>query len=695
MAAGAEWTGAEVYLRKGPGGTDVIYYRSESFVLQPEDSGTADHPVVYSAYPGDEGQVRIVGGVKLEWDNFVEVADQEILDRLDPSVRGLVYKINLFENGISVDDLGELKRRGVDNYWGGKRDPSTGLLYPPPGPLEIFVDQEPMQLARWPDKQPDHNDLLQTPQVDPPDTAEEDKVKGTKFQFANQVDPDRPINRWETAPDPWFQGFFKASYIDSQVPGTLNLSEKTIELVGIENFTIGEKFYFAKNLLEEITKEGEWYLDRASGILYILPVENIAEKEIMVSKIGDSLLVLKGVSNVQIVDITFEMGRGELVSVHEDYAAGADATDNQFYGCVFRNAYYAGITVFGIRNTLDRCKIYNTGDMGAYLVGGDEVTLTRGDNEIRNSEIYKVSRWRMGWVPGIRIKGVGQTIRHNALYNMPAQAISGGTQENIIEYNDISNLLHYGSDIAAIYLGGGWHKRGNKIRHNHIHDITVTMWPEVFYSHGDGDKGGHHLFGLYLDDAHSGAEVYSNVFNDIAGAGLFHGGGRDNYMNNNIMVRCQAAFWTDNRGMQRIQHPKHDGDAYDHFERLKMGTGDFVHTSPPWSSAYPKLAGMGEDWVAIWSSDGRQPQGCYFTRNAGYGNDHEIVFFQNNERRNPADTLTLDLPLRGVTYPLEYFVDWQTDNNLSTTPFCLQPENGIISIQGLDDIPIGRIGVDY
>ncbi len=48
----------KVYLR---GGT---YYLSDTFVLTSEDSGTADHPVTYQAYPGEE--VIISGGTKLQ-----------------------------------------------------------------------------------------------------------------------------------------------------------------------------------------------------------------------------------------------------------------------------------------------------------------------------------------------------------------------------------------------------------------------------------------------------------------------------------------------------------------------------------------------------------------------------------------------------------------------------------------------------
>ena len=769
--AESEWIGVEVYLRGKPYVTDGIYYRENSFVLELEDSGTAEAPVVYKAYPGEE--VRIAGGVKLDWNNFTVVTDSNIVNRLDVNVQGKVYQISLSH---IAENFGELKRRSVDPYYGrygvGATDEdgndiegnpilfTPDGIYPPAGPLEIFINQEPGLLARWPDKKADNDDLVKTQM--PVTGQREDNT----IEFTN-------LRKWSGAPDPWFQGFWKANYIDMQSRGTINDINYTIqldvevrkesgELIADNKFKIGERFFYVKNLLEEITQEGEWYLDRNSGILYIYPYSSLSDtypfesmggKEIMVSTLGDSLLVLKGASNLKFENITFEISRGELVSIHNDPGDPEDvtddivSTDNLFYNCVLRNSYYSGAVVYGIRNKFEHSTIYNTGDMGVWLVGGDLVTLARGDNEISNSKIFKTSRWRMSFVPGIRIKGVGQIISHNDLYDMPGSAIFGGSVENRIEYNDISNVLQYGQDVAALYLGGGYHKRGNVIQFNHFHDIQ----PNILGTHTEEnvgpnrteetDKTAHFSFGIYIDDVHSGATVKGNVFNNIAGAALFHGGGRDNTMENNIMVNCGAAFWTDNRGMNRVisPHACEDRDSYpgecdgmeytyDMFLATQLGTGEFVHIKSPWAATYPLLAVMPTTWEEVRDGDWRQPEGNTFQRNVGVIPDgsgevnpydyDSIFYFAKSEKVHPYEVNiygvnTIGRPLRGFTYPLNYFLDidsardpedvfleFENDkNNFGYTAIDLAPTNGIISITDsgflFDDIPIGEMGTDW
>lgn len=60
QAGGLPDGGITVYLRGG------IYNRTESFLLEEQDSGTADKPVTYRAYPGES--VRLDGGRQLAKD---------------------------------------------------------------------------------------------------------------------------------------------------------------------------------------------------------------------------------------------------------------------------------------------------------------------------------------------------------------------------------------------------------------------------------------------------------------------------------------------------------------------------------------------------------------------------------------------------------------------------------------------------
>ena len=77
------------------GGT---YAFTRSFGLGKEDSGSETHPVVWQAARNEE--VRISGGAMLPANAFVSVADQELLERLDPAARPHVLRADLGALGI-------------------------------------------------------------------------------------------------------------------------------------------------------------------------------------------------------------------------------------------------------------------------------------------------------------------------------------------------------------------------------------------------------------------------------------------------------------------------------------------------------------------------------------------------------------------------------------------------------------------
>ena len=112
--------GAKVILAPGS------YRRTKPFELDSRDSGT-----IYQGQPG----ARIVGSVAIPPARVKPVTDPAILDRLVPEVRGQVLEVDLTALGIS--DFGDIGPRGF-------RRPYI------PAPLELFIDDEPLSMARWP-----------------------------------------------------------------------------------------------------------------------------------------------------------------------------------------------------------------------------------------------------------------------------------------------------------------------------------------------------------------------------------------------------------------------------------------------------------------------------------------------------------------------------------------------------------------
>ncbi len=132
--------GIAVILREG------TWTRTESLVLSSQDGGEPGRPVVWRAFPGETVRVLGAATVQADWFEPVTGAHPE-WTRLPVEARGNVLRTRLSDHGLT--DYGQLRVRGD---WRS----ATGAL-------ELFADEEPMPLARWPDPdqhdgQPSHRD---------------------------------------------------------------------------------------------------------------------------------------------------------------------------------------------------------------------------------------------------------------------------------------------------------------------------------------------------------------------------------------------------------------------------------------------------------------------------------------------------------------------------------------------------------
>ena len=120
--------GVTVWLRGGD------YHLHKTFTLTAEDD-TSPAPVTYRAY-----RTRRCGWTAGRTvTGWTAVTDPAILARLDPAARGHVLQADLKAQGIT--DFGELTPRGFGR-------PGT------PAALELFFNDAPMTLARWPNAGP-------------------------------------------------------------------------------------------------------------------------------------------------------------------------------------------------------------------------------------------------------------------------------------------------------------------------------------------------------------------------------------------------------------------------------------------------------------------------------------------------------------------------------------------------------------
>jgi hypothetical protein len=571
-----------VLLRQG------TYFLASSFVVDSLDAGTKEAPVTFSAYPNEE--VHFTGGITVPIAKAVAVTDSKIIARLLPEARGQVLQVNL--KALGITNYGTIHSKGFGHPY------TTSAM-------EVFCNHEPLNIARWP-----NDSLVSIGKVLDPGSIPRNgdyTNRGGKFQYTVE----RP-NRWTQAHNFWISGFFKYGYADDAVRiAQLDTANKTFAalqptMYGFESGKVFQRWY-AFNLLEEIDRPGEYYIDRENGMLYFLPpAGGLQSLEFSVAE--EPLLVMENTSYVHFKNIPFECARGMGV-----YIEGGK--ENLIDSCIFRNLGMVAVSIgkgvksfdglqltgtepsesraigslyghlyehttfnreAGTGHRISNCTIYNIGSGGIVLGGGDRVTLRKGNNQVDNCRIFNFNRLERSYKAGINIDGVGNSIRHCEIYNCPGSAILLHGNDHVIEYNNIHHAVTDGDDMGAIYYGRDPSELGNKVRYN-------------FFHHIDNDHGT--IMAVYHDDGACGMEVTGNVFYKAGSRTVMIGGGNDNVYRNNIFIDCPLAFHIDNRLMGWAKSfVARDGLFEKRLQAMR-------YQQSPFASAYPATVRYFDDSV--------------------------------------------------------------------------------------------------
>ncbi len=536
---------ASVWIRGG------LYFRARTFELAGADGGNAGGRVIYRAWRDEVP--RLIGGIEPR--GWTAVTNPAILSRVDATARPHLLQVDLRGQGIL--DFGMMERRGFG--------PSVAS-----GPLELMFEDRPMTLARWPNH--DWARIAKTPAGQ----------HGGKFSY----DGERP-RRWALAEDIWVHGYWTYDWADTyEKIHAIDLERREISTEpphGAYGYTPGKRYY-ALNLLEELDEPGEWYLDRKTGVLYFWPPGPIEKGRPMVSTLATPLLSLSDASFVTIRGLTFECARASGVTV-----AGGES--NLIAGCVFRNLGTFAASIGDERKAgaihqhpmgsgVVACDIYEMGEGGIQLAGGDRMTLEPGGNFADNNDIHHYSRCAYTYRPAVLVDGVGQRVAHNRLHDAPHNAILWGGNDHLFEYNEVYQVCLETGDAGAFYTGRNLTTRGTMIRYNRFRDISRALEA----------KGGFvDVMSVYLDDCACGTTLFGNIF-QRAGRAAMIGGGRDNIIENNIFVDCNPAIHVDGRGegWMRAEFFAPEGT-------IMTGLKAVPYYRPPYSDRYPHLANVLED----------------------------------------------------------------------------------------------------
>jgi len=473
------------------------------------------------------------GSVAISAASLKPCTDQDALSRIvDVGARAKVKVVQLLLAGLA---------------------PVTARGFPQPvhaAPNELFEDSKPLTLARWP-----NGGYAHVATVIEGGNNEKDWDK-PKRQPVFTADTDRAKN-WGRAPDAWMYGYWKFDWADESIrasaidPATGQITLANPHVYGVEKGTP----FFAENLLEELDMPGEYYLDRSTSRLYVIPRSSGA---LELSVLGEPMLSIKDASKVTVRGLDFCLSRGDGVQVSNGERVRVEGC--RFFGLGERGAVIEG----GHDSGLQSCDLWDLGEGGVVLSGGDRNTLAPGRNFVDNCDIHDFERRSQTYRPAVSLFGVGNRVAHCALHDSPHSAIIYVGNDHVIEYNEFYKTISLTGDGGVVYTGRDWTARGTEIRYNHFHDnIGIRKWEPA----------------IYIDDLGSGIHVHDNLI-ERSHWGFLIGGGRDNVVENNVLVDCALAFDCDARGLGWAA-----GSRPTMEERLKA----VPYKTSPWKDRYPAL----------------------------------------------------------------------------------------------------------
>jgi hypothetical protein len=470
------------------------YYLANPLVFESVDSGTDEHPIIYSSYP--EETAVISGGVSItgEW--------------------------RPYKNGIMMCDLPEAKAgtlKFTQLFINGKRQiraryPNQGYIHLADRTLEwphTFVHYDPstFTLKRW----------------EKPDQAEI-HIFG-KHNWGNLQWAVKDID-WDTHTIHFGKGGHQINDI-MQGEDATGLDERSR--------------FFIENVFEELDSPGEWYLDTENGILYVMPEKGVElARSLVEAPILTTLVSFSGTQEKPVSHITFSGFRfaHTAVTYMNDYEAPSlgDWTIHRsgavYYEgtecCTVRDCFFdavGGNAVFmnnyNRQNLVYGNLITGAGDSAICLVGSKHLTLGTthsypSEIQITNNNIHHIG------IFGKQTAGVfisisrDNVISHNHIYDIPRAAIcinDGTWGGHVIEFNDIHDTVKETGDHGPFNSWGRdryWCLQQSHGPASHeAGDVKKDARRSVIIRNNRFVD--HSGWGIDLDDGSSNYHVYNNL----------------------------------------------------------------------------------------------------------------------------------------------------------------------------------------
>ena len=460
-------------------GGDYNQYKTLNFDV----SGTVSAPIVYKA---DEDEIPVInGGRRLLPDGFRKPEASEVECIKDETARNSVVVYDLKAAGLDVSPEYQL-------YYDGNR--GTLARYP----NAWNPDEPPLQLTN---------------------VAAVEDSGAQPFTFT--CDADDIISTWHSTEGVLLEGHFHIDWI--QTSGVLSgydadNSRMTVSVTSVNRwYREGGRYYF-RNVLDEIDVPGEYYIS-PEGLLYFYPDGDIADTEITYTQNTQNLVEVNA-DYVTFDGLTVENSGGSAFT-----AKGSGITvQNCKIGCSGNR----GLDINGYDNYVYNNEIAHTGYAALLLSGGDMVLGISSNSVADNNYVHDFAEIKTVYETGLYGHGTGFTFTHNEVAYSPHMAVGTDGRDMVMKYNYIHDVCREGGDAGAIYISW-WSNQGLVFENNFVSNVyNIYKYAAPC--------------GFYCDDGGSGRTVRSNLFYNIAGHSVMIGGGKDNIITDNVIVKGPDSY---------------------------------------------------------------------------------------------------------------------------------------------------------
>jgi len=465
---------------------DTVYIRSGTYFLdEPLTLGPEDSDACFAAYPGEKpvisGGRRIVGWRKAKEGN---VWTAEI-----PEVKaGKWYPQQLFVNG-------QRRTRA--------RIPNEGYLLNE-GPIEPLADRKKAM-------------------------GDPNAKNGFRFKPGD-------MKRWANLDDAVVYQFHSWT-------SSLHWIKELDEKAGVVRFTAPAHWptgywtpherYYVENVPEALDAPGEWYLDRATGVLsyWPLPGEDMKRAEVIAPKLRHLLRIEGDIEKGQFVRNLYFRG---LSFQHTDwFIKDKGPADGQ--AAVFLDA---AIMARGARHcSIERCEVAHVGEYALWLAAGCQ------ENRVVQCHLHDLGGGGVKLGEQASPKGEADAAQRNMVHNCfihdTGHVFHGGvgvwvgrSSHNAVSHNEICDLNYTGVSVGWCWGYEPSSAHHNTIEFNHIHHIGRGVL---------GDMGG-----IYTLGVSPGTVLRNNVVHDIYSPGV--GGGTGIYPDegsSGILIENNLAYNTE------------------------------------------------------------------------------------------------------------------------------------------------------